>query len=98
MENNNIIALNTPAQDVLPELLNTGAQQLLTQAIEAEVATLLAKYQGLLTSSGLQGIVRNGLLPERTRQTGLGDVGVKIPKVRDRTGQGIKFNSALVPP
>ena len=31
-------------------------------------------------------------------QTGLGDIDVKIPKVKDRTGQGIKFNSGLVPP
>ena len=98
MKNDNMVALNTPAQDVLSELLQTGAQPLLTQAIEAEVATLLAQYEGLLTASGLQGLVRNGHLPERTIQTGLGDVGVKIPKVRDRTGQGIKFNSALVPP
>ena len=44
MNNDNIIALNTPAQDVLSELLNTRAQELLTQAIEAEVATLLAHY------------------------------------------------------
>jgi putative transposase len=98
MTNNNIVALNTPAQDVLSELLKTGAQQLLTQAIEAEVATLIAQHRGLMTESGLQGIVRNGYLPERTVQTGLGDIDVKIPKVRDRTGQGIKFNSGLVPP
>ena len=98
MTNDNIVALNTPAQDVLSELLKTGAQQLLTQAIEAEVATLIAQHRGLMTESGLQGIVRNGYLPERTVQTGLGDIDVKIPKVRDRTGQGIKFNSGLVPP
>ena len=98
MKNDNIVALNTPAQDVLSELLKTGAQQLLTQAIEAEIATLLAQHQELMTVSGLQGVVRNGYLPERTVQTGLGDIDVKIPKVRDRTGQGIKFNSGLVPP
>jgi len=98
MTNDNIVALHTPAQDVLSELLKAGAQQLLGQAIEAEVATLLAQYQELLTESGLQGVVRNGYLPERTVQTGLGDINVKIPKIRDRTGQGIKFNSGLVPP
>ena len=31
-------------------------------------------------------------------QTGIGDVSVQVPKVRDRTGQGIKFNSNLLPP
>ncbi|MBU2855212.1 transposase, partial [Acidithiobacillus ferriphilus] len=30
--------------------------------------------------------------------TALGPVPVKVPKVRDRSGSGIKFNSALVPP
>ena len=44
MNNANIIALNTPAQDVLSELSNTGAQELLTQAIAAKVATLLAHW------------------------------------------------------
>jgi transposase-like protein len=37
-------------------------------------------------------------LPERTIQTGLGDIPVKVPKVRDRSGRGIKFNSSLIPP
>lgn len=43
-------------------------------------------------------MVRNGYLPERSIQTGLGDIAVKVPKVRDRSGSGIKFNSSLVPP
>lgn len=30
--------------------------------------------------------------------TGLGSVTVKVPKVRDRSGAGVKFNSAIVPP
>ena len=51
MKDDNIVALNTPAQDVLSEILKTGAQQLLTQAIEAEVATLIAQHQELMTES-----------------------------------------------
>ena len=62
MKDDNIVALNTPAQDVLSEILKTGAQQLLTQAIEAEVATLIAQHQELMTESGLQAVVRNGYL------------------------------------
>ena len=46
MNSDNIIALNTPAQDALSELLNTAAQPLLTQATDARLATLLAHYQG----------------------------------------------------
>lgn len=42
--------------------------------------------------------MRNGYLPERTIQTGIGDVQIKVPKVRDRSGSGICFNSSLLPP
>jgi transposase-like protein len=43
-------------------------------------------------------VVRNGYLPERELQTGLGPVTVRIPKVRSRTGEPVTFRSALVPP
>ncbi len=48
--------------------------------------------------NGRQAVVRNGYLPEREIMTALGLVPVSVPKVRDRSGSGIKFNSALVPP
>ena len=50
-----------------------------------------------MTNVGKVGLVRNGYLPERTIQTGLGDIEIRIPRVRDWTGQGIKFNSSLAP-
>lgn len=28
----------------------------------------------------------------------LGNIKVNVPKVRDRSGQGVKFNGALIPP
>ena len=43
-------------------------------------------------------MVRNGYLPERELQTGMGPVTVKIPKVRAKTGEPVTFRSALVPP
>jgi putative transposase len=43
-------------------------------------------------------VVRNGYLPQRTITTGVGEVEVQVPKIRDRTGSGIKFNSLLLPP
>ena len=61
------------------------------------MAELLTQYQHE-TVEGLQRIVKNGHQPERTIQTGLGDIEVKIPKVRDRKKEGVKFNSALIPP
>jgi len=95
-ENDNVISIETPVNP-LEQLLKSGAQQLLAQAIEAELAALLAQYQGE-TVEGLQRIVKNGHQPERSIQTGLGDIDVKIPKVRDRKKEGVKFNSTLIPP
>lgn len=97
MTENNLVRLKTPAEDPLGELLKQGAQQLLSNAIEAEVTDLLAQY-AQMTVGNKQAIVRNGHLPERTIQTGLGDIPVKVPKIRDRAGTGVKFNSQLVPP
>lgn len=42
--------------------------------------------------------MRNGYLPEREVVTAIGQVAVKVPKVRDRSGSGVKFNSNIVPP
>ena len=97
MADSNVVQINTPVEDALGELLKRGAQQLLAKAIEAELSDLLSRYSGL-TVDGKQAIVRNGHLPERSIQTGLGDIAVKVPKVRDRSGQGIRFNSQRIPP
>ena len=59
---------------------------------------LLAQYADRQDTQGRQAIVRNGYLPEREVQTGLGAVRVKVPRVRDRSGAGIRFHSALLPP
>lgn len=71
---------------------------MLAAAIESEVAAFIKQHEGLRTDEGKSTVVRNGYLPERSVQTGLGDIEVKVPKVRDRSGSGIKFNSSLIPP
>ena len=48
--------------------------------------------------AGKKAVVRNGYLPERDVFTAAGPVSVKVPKVRDRSGTGVKFNSTVVPP
>lgn len=82
----------------LDDLVRRGARQVIQQAIEAELAELLAKYANVTTLSGRQTVVRNGYLPEREVLTAAGPVTVQVPKVRDRSGTGVKFNSAIVPP
>lgn len=66
--------------------------------MEAELQAFLAQYIDQRDEQGRQVVVRNGYLPERTIQTGIGNVAVQVPKVRDRSGRGIKFNSRLLPP
>ena len=48
--------------------------------------------------AGKKAVVRNGSLPERDVLTAAVPVAVKVAKVRDRTGTGVKFNSTVVPP
>ncbi len=84
--------------DPLTDLLRSGAQQLINQAVEAELQELLSQHSGRRTENGHAVVVRNGHLPERELQTGLGPVTVKIPKVRSKTGEPVTFRSALVPP
>lgn len=100
MDKNNVIELErrVKSADPLTELLRSGARQLLAQAVESEVQELLAKHQDRRTESGHAGVVRNGYLPERELQTGLGPVTVRIPKVRAKSGAPVTFQSALVPP
>ncbi len=84
--------------DPLTELLRTGAEQLIYQAVEVELLELLGEHTERLTKDGKAGVVRNGYLPTRELQTGLCPVTVKIPKVRSKMGEPVTFRSALVPP
>ena len=97
--NTNVLPIKAPEPtDALQEILKEGARKLLEQAVSAELAELLEQHSSLKTEDNRQAVVRNGYLPARTIQTGLGDVPIKVPKVRDRSGAGIKFNSQLLPP
>ena len=84
--------------DLLTELLRAGARQLIEQAVEAELQELLEQHSDRRTVDGQAGVIRNGYLPERELQTGVGPVTVRIPKVRAKTGDPVTFRSALVPP
>jgi transposase-like protein len=103
MTQDNVVSLKTPEEnetfnDALTELVRRGARQIIAQAVEAELAEFLEQYKQLQDEGGRQAVVRNGYLPQRTVMTGIGAVEIQVPKVRDRSGQGIKFNSTLLPP
>ena len=86
------------SSDPLTELLRNGARQLIAEAVEAELELFLKAVSDKKITGGRQAVVRNGYLPGRTIQTGIGDVAIKVPKVRDRSKSGIKFTSAILPP
>ena len=92
------IAGRATAADAVTELLKKGAQELIRQAVEAELQELLEQHATRRTEDGRAGVVRSGYLPERKLQTGVGPVTVRIPKVRAKTGKPVTFRSALVPP
>jgi transposase-like protein len=94
-----IVPLPT-GHDVLTEVLRDGARRMLARAIEAEVAAWIDERSPLKDDAGRRQVVRNGHLPERTIQTGIGPVEVQQPRVRDRrpAGQREAFSSAILPP
>ena len=71
--------------DPLTEVLRTGAQRLLAQAVEAEIEAHLDDHKELLDDRGRRRVVRHGHLPERDVQTGIGAITVRVPRARDRT-------------
>lgn len=88
----------TDVDDPLTDLLRRGARDLLRQAVEAELHTFLDDTSDRRLPDGRRAVVRNGHQPERTLQTGIGDVPVRLPKTRDRSGAGLRFHSGLLPP
>lgn len=102
MKKGNVVEFKNPEEfkhDFLTEVIRQGAQKLLAVAVEAEVKEFLSKHGDLMTDDEKLRFVRNGYLPERAIQTGVGDVSVKVPRVRDRAYQkdGITFGSSIIP-
>ena len=105
MPKDNVVQLIQPGtiEDQLTEVLRCGARALLAQAVEAEVASFLAKHADLRTEHGRVRVVRHGHLPEREVMTGIGPVAVRQPRVRDRAAAAdnpgrIRFSPSILPP
>lgn len=99
MEEGSVVSIfsQSKLEDPLTEFLRDKARELLHAAVQAECSEFLEKHSNVVAANGHSGIVRNGYLPKREVLTGLGPVPVSVPRVRDRTDSGIKFNSRLVP-
>ena len=104
MSKDNVIAIKKPdtfVDDPISEILRQGARSLISQALEIELELYINQYKDLRDQMGLQRVVRNGYLPERQIQTGVGPVSVKAPRIRDRhqnASKRIHFSSAILPP
>jgi transposase-like protein len=105
MVKDNLIDLKKPeafVDDPITDILRQGARRLLTAALEAEIQGFLQQYKEITDDKGCQRIVRNGYLPEREIQTGIGQVPVRAPRIRDRQPDlqngRIRFTSAILPP
>jgi transposase-like protein len=98
----NDAALAMGSRDVLTEILRNGAREMLTQAIETEVAEYLAEHAHQCDQDGHRLVVRNGTRPPREIVTGVGPVEVQPPRINDRrideNGQRIRFTSKILPP
>jgi transposase-like protein len=104
MNKDNVVAIKKPERfvdDPISDILRQGARDLLAHALEAEIEIFLNQYKDLRDEAGLQRIVRNGYLPERQIQTGIGPVPVEVPRTRDRSlqeAERVSFRSAILPP
>ena len=105
MKDDTVVALRQPgtfSDDPLTDVLRAGARRLLAEAVEAEVEAHIAAHADLTDAQGRRRVVRHGYLPEREIQTGIGAVGVKAPRARDRDpgapGGRIGFSSSILPP
>ena len=105
MTQDNVIDLKKPESfidDPITDILRNGARKLLVQALEVEIENFLSQYSNLYDNHGRQRITRNGYLPEREIQTGIGQVPVRAPRIRDRQSDNksgrIRFHSSILPP
>ena len=103
MPKDNVIQLKKEPfiDDPITDILRSGARKLLAEALEAEIETFISQYRDLKDDRDHRRIVRNGHLPERDIQTGIGPVPVKVPRARDRQpeegSEPIRYHSSLLP-
>lgn len=101
MKKDTIVSTTEASAEVgltLEDLIRRGARDIIQAAIEVELGQMLEEYTNIRTLGGQRTVVRNGYLPKREILTAIGPVTVQVPKVRDRSRCGVKFNSKLAPP
>jgi putative transposase len=87
---------------LLIETARHGAQQILQQALEAEIEVHLEASREKLDPDGHRQVVRNGHAPQRTILTGVGPLEISRPRVDERKAieknpQHESFTSSVLP-
>ena len=81
----------------IEEIARVGANQMLKQALEAEIQAYLSLYGDVQTADGRPGVVRNGYHRSRTILSSTGPVDVEVPRSRTRMEGIPEFASTLIP-
>ena len=75
MENDTVRRIEAQGPgSILEEIARRGAQQMLAEAMEAEVAGFLAQHAEKRDENGHRVVVRNGHMPARELITGIGRI------------------------
>lgn len=87
---------------LLDEIVRDGARQMLTAALQAEVAAFVEAHAGEVDENGRRLVVRNGYHQPRQVVTSAGAMPVRQPRVNDKrvdeaTGERKRFASAILP-
>jgi putative transposase len=82
----------------LDNILREGARKMLQAAIENEIEEHINRFRAMVDTDGKQLVTRNGHMPERTIQTGIGPLPIKRPRVDDRIlNEDKRFTSMVLP-
>lgn len=81
----------------LEELARIGAKMMLEMALKAEINVFL-NSENFELKDGKLALVRNGYHQEREIMTSGGPVRLRVPRARDRSGEGKNFVSKIIPP
>ena len=86
-------------KDALTEIIRSSAKEAISQAVQIELEDFIDQFKENKIEGGKAQIVRNGHHPERNISTGVGQIEIQLPRIRDRkAGSSITFQSNLLPP
>lgn len=89
------------ARSALDPIVRERACRMLQAALEEEVNLFLEVHSSKVDGDGRRLVVRNGYMPARELVTGVGNLDISQPRVRDKSPESedrVKFSSSILPP